>query len=503
MPDFSARFDDHWLLDGARTPLVDYCGALAEVSPIDLGIKAARAALTRAQVPGAAIDSVVTASMAQASFDAYMLPRHIGLYAGVPIEVPAILVQRICGSGFEIIRQAADQITLGYASLALVVGAESMSRNPVCAYTHRGGFRLGAPVEFKDFLWEALDDPAAKVSMIQTAENLARKYGITRAEVDAYAASSFERALRAQADGFHAGEIVPVTSERFELDGYEPRGIKLPRKVAVADRDTHPRLSPLEALAALRPVYEGGVQTAGNSSALVDGAAAVGLAHAAVAAQEVSDPAVVAAFQGAGGAGIAVGDPGEQDAVAGDFPDQEPGFAEPVVGEAELAVAEHGAFPGEVPEGLPPLLEVKLPGDRVVRVVDLAQAHHELAQRLAGGGAGVAGQVAGGVHLQVEDAPLVHGFRPGRAQRGGQSGTTIGDDHPGGGNLFQQRSPRSDGLPPAPLPGQQVALVADREQQAPGPDPDPVDEYRVMDPRRRSQTRLDVPAPGGVTPEGC
>jgi acetyl-CoA C-acetyltransferase len=302
MPDFSARFDDHWLLGGARTPLVDYCGALADVSPIDLGIKAARAALERTGVPGSAIDSVVTASMAQASFDAYMLPRHVGLYAGVPIEVPAILVQRICGSGFEIIRQAADQITLGYASLALVVGAESMSRNPICAYTHRGGFKLGAPVEFKDFLWEALDDPAAKVSMIQTAENLAKKYGITRAEVDAYAAASFERALSAQAEGFFADEIVPVTTERFELAGYEPRGIKLPRKVAVADRDTHPRPSPLDTLAALRSVYEGGVQTAGNSSALVDGAAAVVVASGAQVRDRGLQP--LARLRGAAAAGV-------------------------------------------------------------------------------------------------------------------------------------------------------------------------------------------------------
>lgn len=302
MPDFSARFDDHWLLGGARTPWVDYCGALAEVSPIDLGIKAARAALERTGVPGSAVDSVVTASMAQASFDAYMLPRHVGLYAGVPIEVPAILVQRICGSGFEIIRQAADQITLGYASLALVVGAESMSRNPICAYTHRSGFKLGAPVDFKDFLWEALDDPAAKVSMIQTAENLAQKYGITRAEVDAYAAASFERALRAQADGFLAGEIAPVTSERFELAGYEARGIKLPRKVAAADRDTHPRPSSPEALAALRTVYEGGVQTAGNSAALVDGAAAVVVASGAQVRDRGLKP--IARLRGAAAAGV-------------------------------------------------------------------------------------------------------------------------------------------------------------------------------------------------------
>jgi acetyl-CoA C-acetyltransferase len=302
MPDFSARFDDHWLLGGARTPWVDYCGALADVSPIDLGIKAARAALERTGVPGSAVDSVVTASMAQASFDAYMLPRHIGLYAGVPIEVPAIGVQRICGSGFEIIRQAADQITLGYASLALVAGAESMSRNPICAYTHRSGFKLGAPVDFKDFLWEALDDPAAKVSMIQTAENLAKQYGITRAEVDTYAAASFERALRAQADGFLAGEIAPVTSERFELDGYEPRGIKLPRKVAAADRDTHPRASSFEALSALRTVYDGGVQTAGNSAALVDGAAAVVVASGAQVRDRGLQP--LARLRGAAAAGV-------------------------------------------------------------------------------------------------------------------------------------------------------------------------------------------------------
>ncbi|MDC8784393.1 thiolase family protein [Roseateles koreensis] len=281
MRSFSARFDDHWLLGGARTPFVDYCGALAEASPIDMGIKVGRAALDRTGVPSSDIDSVVTACMAQASFDAFVLPRHIGLYSGVPIEVPAILVQRICGSGFEIIRQAADQITLGYASLALAVGTESMSRNPICAFGHRSGFKLGAPVEFKDFLWEALEDPAAKVSMIQTAENLAKRYGITRADVDSFAATSFERALRAQAEGWLAGEIVEVTSERFELAGYEPRGIKLPRKVKVLDRDTHPRPSPVDALAVLRPVYEGGVQTAGNSSALVDGAAAMVVASGA------------------------------------------------------------------------------------------------------------------------------------------------------------------------------------------------------------------------------
>src|SRR5262249_9649706 len=158
---------------------------------------------------------------------------------------------------------------------------ESMTRNPIAAYTHRGGFKLGAPVEFKDFLWEALDDPAARVSMIQTAENLAKKYGITREAVDDYAAGSFARALAAQERGFHAGEIVPVTSERFELAGYEARGIELPRKVERVEADNHARPTPRDVLAKLRPVYAGGVQTAGNSSALVDGAAAAVVASGA------------------------------------------------------------------------------------------------------------------------------------------------------------------------------------------------------------------------------
>ncbi len=269
---FSARFQNTWLVDGVRTPMVDYCGALGAVSPTDMGIKVARAVIARSGLPATDVDSVITGSMAQADFDAFVLPRHIGLYAGVPVAVPAILVQRICGTGFELFRQAADQIALGYAELALVVGTESMTRNPIAAYTHRSGFKLGAPVEFKDFLIEALNDPAGPVTMIQTAENLARQYGISRNDVDAYAAQSFERALKAQTEGFHAGEIAPVTNESFALEGYATRGIALPRKVERLDHDTHPRPSPVEALAKLRTVYAGGVQTAGNSSALVDGA---------------------------------------------------------------------------------------------------------------------------------------------------------------------------------------------------------------------------------------
>ncbi len=170
---------------------------MAAISPIDLGIQAGRAVLARAAAAPQAVDSVLAGSMAQASFDAYMLPRHVGLYCGVPQAVPALAVQRICGTGLELLRQAGEQLRSG-ARQVLCVGAESMSRNPIAAYEHRGGFRLGATVGFKDFLWEALYDPAAGVDMIGTAENLARAYGLARETVDAWALRSHQRALQAQ-----------------------------------------------------------------------------------------------------------------------------------------------------------------------------------------------------------------------------------------------------------------------------------------------------------------
>jgi acetyl-CoA C-acetyltransferase len=287
---FFNAFDDIWMLDGMRTPMVDYCGALGHISPTDLGIKAARAALEKAGVPAAHINSVLTGNMAPGDFEQFMLPRHIGLYAGVPQEVPALMAQRICGTGFELFRQAGEQIQSGCADVALVVGTESMTRNPVAAFTHRTGFKLGAPVEFKDFMWEALNDSAPGINMIQTAENLARKYGITREEVDAFASSSFAKAVAAQQAGFHAGEIVPVVSEKFELAGYATRGIKLQGKATEVAHDTHARVSPADVLAKLRSVYPGGVQTGGNSAALVDAAAAAIVASGAYARAEGKKP---------------------------------------------------------------------------------------------------------------------------------------------------------------------------------------------------------------------
>jgi acetyl-CoA C-acetyltransferase len=284
----AASWSDVWIIDGVRTPFADYTGALSQVSPIDMGIKVAREAFAKTKLSPEDVGIVVTGNMAQASFDAYMLPRHVGLYSGVPIEIPAHMVQRVCGTGIEVIMQAADAITHRGVDLALCVGAESMSRNPVASYTSRSGFRMGQ-VEFKDFLWEALLDPAAHVTMGDTAENLAQKYQITRAEVDAYAARSFERAVAAQKSGFLAGEIAPVKTEKFEREGYNPRGIKLPSKIDELKDDTHIRPSPVEALAKIRPAF-GGVQTGGNSSAVVDGAAAALVASGDYAKKQGKTP---------------------------------------------------------------------------------------------------------------------------------------------------------------------------------------------------------------------
>jgi acetyl-CoA C-acetyltransferase len=270
----TVAYDDIWLLDGIRTPFADYMSVLGGVSPTDLGIHVARALFRRSGVPPADVGSVIAGNVAQSSFDAFYLPRHIGLYSGVPLGVPAVLVHRLCGTGFETILSAADQIALGKVKLALCVGTESMTRNPIAAYTHRGGFKMGR-VEFADFLWEATLDTAAQTRMGETAENLAERYGIGREEVDRFAAQSFARALDGWNSGFYNDEVEAVGAQTWELEGYRPRGIQLPRKVERFERDEHVRESSFEVLQALRPAFgKNGVQTGGNSSAIVDGAAA-------------------------------------------------------------------------------------------------------------------------------------------------------------------------------------------------------------------------------------
>jgi acetyl-CoA C-acetyltransferase len=268
-----SQYDDIWLVEGRRTPFADYCGVMRDVSPIDLGIYAALATFEHSGIPASDVDAVVAGNVAQASFDAFMLPRHIGLYSGVKQTAPSLLVHRLCATGFEAILTAADQIKLGKAKLVLCAGTESMSRNPVASYTQRSGFKMGQ-VNFGDFLFEAMVDTAPDMAMGHTAEELARRYGINRTEVDEFAERSFAAATDAWDRGFFDDEVVSVVNTDFPLEGYKNRGLKLSDRASSFNRDGHVRPSPFEILSKLRPAF-GGVQTGGNSSAIVDGAAAV------------------------------------------------------------------------------------------------------------------------------------------------------------------------------------------------------------------------------------
>ncbi|MFQ5583738.1 MAG: thiolase family protein [Calditrichia bacterium] len=272
-------YDDVYLLNGVRTAFGKFCGTLAKISPTDLGIYASRAALEKAGAQATEIDQTIVANIGQASTDAYFIARHISLFSGVAQEVPVLMVQRICASGLETIIAATEQITLGKSTAALCCGTENMSLAPTVSYGNRMGYPLGR-LEFKDMLWEALDDTAAGYPMGRTAENLAKKYNITRQEVDEFAKQSQDRAIAAIERGFFKEEIVPLNSTAFEAGGLKARKVKLPKGITDFITDENVRPTNMEALAKLPPVFDReGVQTAGNSSGIVDGAASVVVAH--------------------------------------------------------------------------------------------------------------------------------------------------------------------------------------------------------------------------------
>lgn len=271
-------YDDIYLVNGARTPFGKLCGTLGKISPTDLGIYATRAALEKANVSGKDIDQVIYANIGQSSADAYFLPRHVGLYSGIPETIPAVMLQRICGSGLEVIIAGAEQITLGKAEITLCGGTENMTLAPTAAFGNRMGYDLGKP-GFVDMLWEALNDTAA-VPMGCTAENVAQKYAITKEEANLFAKLSVDRYLEAKKRGFFEGEIVKINSSVFEAPGLKPRKVSLPKNVKDFDTDEHVRPSDLETMAKLPSVFvRDGVQTAANSSGIVDGAASVVIAH--------------------------------------------------------------------------------------------------------------------------------------------------------------------------------------------------------------------------------
>jgi acetyl-CoA acyltransferase 2 len=259
-------FRDVFILGGKRTPMADYVGALKDISAIDLGAIAAKGALDATGVAPEEIDHTVIGNALQTSGDAIYGARHVALKAGVPFDRPALTVNRLCGSGIQSIISGAQMIQLGEAQTGLVGGIESMSQAPHVIRGARSGFPLGGG-KLEDSLMVALLDTYCNTPMAGTAENLARKFEISREEQDQYALRSQQEAKRAQDAGYFAAEIVPVE-------------VKSRKSTTLFAADDHLRPeTTLEGLAKLRPAFaKDGFVTAGNASGIVDGAAALVIA---------------------------------------------------------------------------------------------------------------------------------------------------------------------------------------------------------------------------------
>jgi len=262
---------DAVILHGARTPMARYNGSFADVTALDLGASASRAAIERSGSDPAEFDHVVFANVMQTSADALYGARHVGLKAGLPVETPAVTVNRLCGSGIESISQAAQRILLGEAKLVLAGGMENMTQSPHVVRGARSGFRLGEG-QLEDSLTSALYDTYCGFSMSETAENLAAEHGITRRACDEYALRSQQAAEAAFKACRMKEEIVPVE-------------VKKGKKTIVVSEDDHRRPdTTMEILESLQPAFrKDGIVTAGNASGIVDGAAAVVVTHAKVA----------------------------------------------------------------------------------------------------------------------------------------------------------------------------------------------------------------------------
>ena len=262
---------DAVILHGARTPMARYMGAFDNTTAIELGAAASKEAIRRAGTEPADFDHVIFGNVMQTSADALYGARHVGLKAGLPIETPAVTVNRLCGSGMESITQAAQRILLGEARVVLAGGMENMSQCPHVIRGARAGFRLGEG-KLEDSLMSGLFDTYCGFSMSETAENLAAEQGITRRASDEYALRSQQAAEAA----FHAGhfkdEIVPVE-------------VKKGKKTTMVTEDDHRRPeTTIEVLESLQPAFrKDGIVTAGNASGIVDGAAAVVVTHAKIA----------------------------------------------------------------------------------------------------------------------------------------------------------------------------------------------------------------------------
>lgn len=268
-------------LSGKRTPFGTLLGALTKVSATDLGVCASQAALEQAGVSPGDVDHVIFGNVMQTSADAIYCARHIGLKIGVPQGVPAVTVNRLCGSGFESLIQAAHLLQLGEATMVLAGGTENMTQAPHVIRGARQGFKLGG-AQMTDFMQESLYDTQAGCAMGITAENLAERYGITREQADDYGFRSQSAWADAHAAGRYDAELAPVTIQTRKGEQH-------------VTLDEHPQLSPLrpervrdrfsrEAMAGLRAVFKkGGTVTAANASGINDGAGAMIMTTADVA----------------------------------------------------------------------------------------------------------------------------------------------------------------------------------------------------------------------------
>jgi acetyl-CoA acetyltransferase family protein len=267
-----------FIIGGARTPMTEYVGALKDVSALELGAIASRAALARSAVEPGWVDHVVVGNVLQTSADAIYGARHVALKAGLPIETPALTVNRLCGSGIQAAVSGAQLIQLGEADIVLTGGVESMSQAPHVIRGLRGGLKLGQG-KLEDALWEALIDTHCGCSMAVTAENCAAKYGISRAEQDCYAVRSQQLADAALREGRLAEEVVPVE-------------VKTRSGVKRVERDDHLRPgTTVDVLAQLPAAFsKGGCVTAGNASGIVDGGAALVLASGEAVARRGLQP---------------------------------------------------------------------------------------------------------------------------------------------------------------------------------------------------------------------
>ena len=259
------------ILAGARTPMARYMGAFDSTTAIDLGAVASREAIRRSTAEPAEFDHVIFGNVMQTSADALYGARHVGLKAGLPEEIPAVTVNRLCGSGIEAVSQAAQRILLGEAKLVLAGGMENMSQSPHVIRGARSGFKLGEG-KLEDSLASGLFDSYCGFSMSETAENLAAEQGITREACDEYALRSQQAAEAAFRACRMKDEIIPVE-------------VKKGKKTITVSQDDHRRPdTTMDVLRSLPPAFrKEGIVTAGNASGIVDGAAALVVTHAKVA----------------------------------------------------------------------------------------------------------------------------------------------------------------------------------------------------------------------------